>query len=118
MMDPTSSGRGVGEDPQQRLKALRNFDPDSEDSKKALQFLKAHHTVIDPTLAVFEMLMRTGKRPFESFEPGVAKVAPALSTQLRNVGPGPARAEIGEAPFPVPPTPVPALPRTPVPILL
>ncbi len=118
MMDPKNSGRGVGEDPQQRLKALRNFDPDSEDSKKALQFLKAHNTVIDPTLAIFEMFMRTGKRPFESFEPGVAKVAPALSTQLRNAGPGPARAEIGEARFAVLLKSVAALHRAGIPIVV
>jgi len=118
MMDPKSSGRGVREDPQQRLKALRNFDPDSEDSKKALQFLKAHNTVIDPTLTIFEMFMRTGKRPFESFEPGVAKVAQALSTQLRNVGPGPARAEIGEARFAVLLKSVAALHRAGIPIVV
>src|ERR1700674_1162453 len=97
MMNPATPGRGVGGDAQQKLAALRNFNPDSEESKKALQFLKSHNTDIDPTLTVFEMFMRTGKRPFESFEPGVSKVAPALSAQLRNVGPGPAGAEIGEA---------------------
>ena len=101
MMDPGIGGRGSGVDPQKRLAALRNFDPDSEQSRKAIQYLKLHNTVIDPTLAIFEMLMRTGKRPLESFEPGVAKVAPALSAQLRNSGPGAARAELGEARFAV-----------------
>jgi imidazolonepropionase-like amidohydrolase len=101
MMDPATPGRGTGEDPQRRLAALRSFDPDSEDSRKALQFMKAHGTVIDPTLVIFEMFMRTGRTPLESFEPGVLKVAPALSTQLRNSGPGPAGAEMGEARFAV-----------------
>jgi imidazolonepropionase-like amidohydrolase len=101
MMDPGIAGRGNGTDPQKRLTALRNFDPDSEQSRKALQFLKAHNTVVDPTLSIFEMFMRTGKKPLANFEPGVEKVAPALSTQLRNSGPGAARAEVGEARFAV-----------------
>jgi hypothetical protein len=116
MMDPGIPGRGA--DPQQRLKALRDFDPDSEQSRKALQFLKAHNTVIDPTLTIFEMIMRTGKRPFESLEPGVAKVAPALATQLRNVGPGPAGAELGEARFAVSLKAVAALHRAGIPIVV
>jgi len=118
MMDPAIAGRESGAAPQQRLVALRNFDPDSEQSRKALQFLKAHHTVIDPTLTVFEMFMRTGKRPFESLEPGVAKVAPALATQLRNVGPGPAGAELGEARFAVSQKAVAALHRAGIPIVV
>ncbi len=116
MMDPGIPGRGA--DPQQRLKALRDFDPDSEQSRKALQFLKAHNTVIDPTLTVFEMFMRTGKRPFESLEPGVAKVASALATQLRNVGPGPAGAELGEARFAVSLKAIAALHRAGIPIVV
>ena len=99
MMDPTTTGRRGGGDPQERLKVLRSFDPDSEQSRKAMQFLKSHGTVVDPTLTVFEMFMRTGKKPLESFESGVAKVAPALSAQLRNSGPGGAGAELGEARF-------------------
>ena len=118
MMDPATSGRGTGGDPQKRLAALRNFDPNSEESRKALQFLKAHNTVIDPTLTVFEMFMRTGNRPFESLEPGVAKVAPALSTQLRNVGPGAAGAELGEARFAVSLKTVGALHRAGIPIVV
>lgn len=118
MMDPESSARRSGGDPQARLEALRSFDPDSEQSRKALQFLKAHGTVVDPTLTVFEMLMRTGKKPLESFEPGVAKVARALSTQLRNSGPGPTGAELGEARFAALLKTVGALQRAGVPIVV
>src|SRR5207245_9646556 len=118
MMDPDTWCRGTGGDPQKRLAALRNFDPNSDESRKALQFLKAHNTVIDPTLTVFEMFMRTGNRPFESLEPGVAKVAPALSTQLRNVGPGAAGAELGEARFVVSLKTVQALHRAGIPVVV
>jgi hypothetical protein len=116
MMD--SAIRGRGGDPQKRLAALRNFDPDSEESRKALQFLKAHNTVIDPTLTVFEMFMRTGSKSFESLEPGVAKVAPALATQLRNVGPGAAGAEMGDARFAVSLKAVAALHRAGIPVVV
>jgi len=118
MMEPSSSGRGTGQDPGQRLAALRKFDPDSEQSRKALQFLKAHGTVIDPTLTVFEMFLRTGNKPLESFEPGVGKVAPALSAQLRNVGPGPAGAEMGEARFAVSLKTVAALHKAGIPVVV
>ena len=118
MMDPSISGRGAGEERQKRLAALRGFDTDSEQSKKTIQFLKAHNTVVDPTLTLFEMFTRTGNRPFESFEPGVAKVAPALATQLRNVGPGPPGAEMGEARFAAYLKTVAALHREGIPIVV
>jgi Amidohydrolase family len=118
MMDSEGSARRSGGDPQVRLKALRSFDPDSEQSRKAIQFLLAHGTVVDPTLTLSEMFMRTGKKPFESFEPGVAKVAPALSTQLRNSGPGPTGAELGEARFAAWLKTVAALHRAGVPIVV
>ena len=117
MMAPDiPGGRGAANSPE-TLKALQNFDPDSEQSQKAIQFLKSHGTVVDPTLAVFEMFQRTGRKPLESFEPGVAKVAPALSVQLRNVGPGPARADLGQAQFAAELKAVSALHRAGVPIV-
>jgi hypothetical protein len=117
MMAPDiPGGRGAANSPE-TLKAFRNFDPNSEQSHKAIQFLKSHGTVVDPTLAVFEMFQRTGRKPLESFEPGVAKVAPALSVQLRNVGPGPARADLGQAQFAAELKAVSALHRAGVPIV-
>jgi hypothetical protein len=117
MMAPDiPGGRGAANSPE-TLKAFRNFDPNSEQSQKAIQFLKSHGTVVDPTLAVFEMFQRTGRKPLESFEPGVAKVAPALSVQLRNVGPGPARADLGQAQFAAELEAVSALHRAGVPIV-
>jgi imidazolonepropionase-like amidohydrolase len=117
MMAPDiPGGRGAANSPE-TLKAFRNFDPNSEQSQKAIQFLKSHGTVVDPTLAVFEMFQRTGRKPLESFEPGVAKVAPALSVQLRNVGPAPARADLGQAQFAAELKAVSALHRAGVPIV-
>ena len=118
MMAPEIPGGGPAANRPEVLNALRNFDPDSEASRKAIQFLKSHGTVVDPTLTVFEMFQRTGRKPLASFEPGVARVAPALSTQLRNVGPGPARADLGEARFATSLKAVAALHRAGVPIVV
>ena len=118
MMAPEIPARISAANRAEVLNALRNFDPDSESSRKAIQFLKSHGTVVDPTLAVFEMVERTGRKPLESFEPGVAKVAPTLSTQLRNTGPGPAGADLGEARFAAFLKAVAALHRAGVPIVV
>jgi len=116
MMAPgIAGGRGKL---QARADAFHGFDPDSEPSRKALQFLKDHHTVIDPTLTVYEMFQRTGRKPLAAFEPGVAKVAPALATQLRNVGPGAAAADLGEAQFAASLKAVAALHRAGVPVVV
>jgi imidazolonepropionase-like amidohydrolase len=100
------------------LKALRNFDPESEPSRKAIEFLKSHGTVVDPTLALLEMFRRTGRKPLATFEPGARKVAPALATQLQNVGPDPAGADLGEASFAASLKAVAALHRAGVPIVV
>ena len=118
MMAPGIPERGPLANRPEVLNAFRNFDPDSEQSRKAIQFLRAHGTVVDPTLTVFEMGQRTGRKPLASFEPGVAKVAPALSSQLRNVGPGSARADLGEAIFAAGMKAVAALHRAGVPIVV
>jgi imidazolonepropionase-like amidohydrolase len=70
-----------------RLKAQTEIDLNSPESQKALAFLKAHDTVIDPTIALFEFLTANTSKPPASFEPGVLKVAPELAQQLVDVGP-------------------------------
>lgn len=67
------------------MKAVENIDINSPEAKKAIAFLQAHHTVLDPTLAVFEFLTATTAHPTASFEPGVSKVAPELAEQLTDV---------------------------------
>jgi imidazolonepropionase-like amidohydrolase len=78
-----------------RYKATANIDLDSAEAKRALSFLKAHHTVIDPTLALMEFFTATTAKPPASFEPGVNKVAPELAEQLTDVAPPTERSEIG-----------------------
>ena len=57
--------------------------------KYALKFFKEHGTVIDPTAAVLELMLRPMNVAIASFEPGVTKVAPELIVQINKKG-GPA----------------------------
>jgi imidazolonepropionase-like amidohydrolase len=82
-----------------RFKATANIDLASPEAQKALAFLKDHHTVVDPTLALSEFFTATTAKPTASFEPGVNKVAPELAEQLTDVGPPTERSEIGEKVF-------------------
>ena len=59
-----------------RGQPLFEVNLDSPQSKKALAVFKAHGVVIDPTLAVLELMVRPMNKPIESFEPGVKTVAP------------------------------------------
>jgi imidazolonepropionase-like amidohydrolase len=65
-----------------RLKAQGDFDVNSPEAKKAISFLVEHGTVIDPTLALFELYSASSARPVSTFEPGLAKVAPELIEEL------------------------------------
>jgi imidazolonepropionase-like amidohydrolase len=72
----------------QKLQALADADLNSPEAQHAIEFLKQHGTVVDPTLALMEMLFTVGEdRPVTSFEPGVEKVAPELEEQLTHGGP-------------------------------
>jgi imidazolonepropionase-like amidohydrolase len=82
-----------------RRKKLADLDLSSADAEKALSFLKQHHTVVDPTLALMEFFTATTARPPASFEPGVNKVAPELAEQLTDVEPPTERTEIGNKIF-------------------
>jgi imidazolonepropionase-like amidohydrolase len=79
-----------------RRKAIANLDLDSPEAQKALSFLKKHHTVVDPTMALMEFFTATTAKPPASFEPGVTKVAPELAEQLTDVAPPNDRSETGE----------------------
>jgi len=83
----------------ERYKAGADVDLDSAEARKALAFLKEHHTVVDPTMALMEFFTATSAKPPLSFEPGVAKVAPELAEQLTDVGPATERSQIGEKVF-------------------
>jgi imidazolonepropionase-like amidohydrolase len=62
------------------------IDPQSEQVKKVIRILLQHHTVIDPTIALFEILTHPANTPLTSFEPGFAKIAPELQEGLQTMG--------------------------------
>ncbi len=61
--------------------------------------LKRHKTVVDPTLALYELLARPTTQPIESFEPGVRKVARELETPLGGFGSAPEVASFRQRQF-------------------
>jgi imidazolonepropionase-like amidohydrolase len=75
-------------------KAIANLDLDSPDAHKALEFLKDHHTVVDPTIALFELFTATTAKTPASFEPGVEKIASELAPPLTDVEPPSERSEL------------------------
>ncbi len=77
-----------------RLEALSEIDLESDGAKNVIAFLKEHHTVVDPTLVIYEMGTASTEKPFSTFEPGAAKVAPELAQALFDVGPPGENAEL------------------------
>ncbi|HKF68662.1 MAG TPA: amidohydrolase family protein [Vicinamibacterales bacterium] len=51
--------------------------------------LKKHKTVVDPTLALYELLARPLTQPIDTFEPGIRKVARELEAPLSGFGSSP-----------------------------
>ncbi|HMK39613.1 MAG TPA: amidohydrolase family protein [Bacteroidota bacterium] len=73
----------------ERMKALADIDLSSPDALKAIEFLRDHHIVVDPTMVLAEFSTASTDKPVESFEPGAAKIAPELAAQLTDAGPTP-----------------------------
>src|SRR5919205_452817 len=67
-------------------------DFESPEAKEALRFFKAHDTVFDPTLVVFEWLLHPSDVPFAQIEPGAAKLPQELYAPINNTGVPPERA--------------------------
>jgi imidazolonepropionase-like amidohydrolase len=82
-----------------RVQAMIDIDFNSPEAQKAISFLKAHGTVVDPTMALMEFFTGTSAKPPASFEPGVTKVAPELVEQLTDVGPPTERSAAGDQLF-------------------
>ena len=55
---------------------------DSPEVKNVIQVLREHHTVVDPTLALMEIITNSNDTPISTFEPGILKVAPELRELL------------------------------------
>jgi imidazolonepropionase-like amidohydrolase len=81
-----------------RLKAVATVDVNSAEAKKAIAFLVEHGTVVDPTIALFELYSANSANPVATFEPGAQKVAPELAEELSfNAPPSPFSDAVGKA---------------------
>ena len=75
-------------DPPALREALSRLDPDSPRAREVAAQLARRHTVIDPTLALYELEQHTPEE-FARIEPGLQSVAPVLRRLLQNFGPDP-----------------------------
>jgi imidazolonepropionase-like amidohydrolase len=62
----------------ERARFMASVDLKSERAQDTVRFLKEHNIVVDPTVALFELQSVSPAKPYASFEPGVARVAPEL----------------------------------------
>jgi imidazolonepropionase-like amidohydrolase len=60
------------------------FKPDLPEVAEAAKFFREHGTILDPTMTVYELAWHTAGD--NSFEPGIAKVAPELAESLKSSG--------------------------------
>jgi imidazolonepropionase-like amidohydrolase len=64
----------------------QTIDPDSPNVKKVIKLLLEHHVVVDPTLALMEIVTHPLDHPISAFEPGILRVAPELREGLETTG--------------------------------
>ncbi len=69
------------------------------DAEPLITALRARKTVVDPTLALYELLSRPLTQPIEGFEPGIRKVARELETPLGGFGSSPEAAPLRRRQF-------------------
>jgi len=54
--------------------------------ERCLKFLLDHHTVVDPTISLMELVFHQSGQPVSVFEPGILKVTPELREGLESMG--------------------------------
>jgi imidazolonepropionase-like amidohydrolase len=77
----------------------KTIDPDAPNVKNVIKLLLQHHTVVDDTLALMEVILHPLDHPISGFEPGILKVAPELKEALETMGSPPAKADQSAATF-------------------
>ena len=71
-----------------------SLDLQDSSSLAAFDYLKAHHTVIDPTIGVYEMVFRSVKDDILAMEPNYYTLPIPLQALFKNMGMPPAQAEL------------------------
>jgi imidazolonepropionase-like amidohydrolase len=77
----------------------QTIDPDAPNVKRVIKLLLDHHTVVDDTLALMEIILHPLDHPISGFEPGILRVAPELQEALGTMGASPPKAEQSAATF-------------------
>jgi hypothetical protein len=86
---------GLGPDGKPSRTADPVIDTTGPKAKEIIDVMKAHHTVLDPTVALFETQLHT--KPFNELEPGIDHVAPQLYAALNSPAAPAERAHAVEA---------------------
>jgi imidazolonepropionase-like amidohydrolase len=61
-------------------------DLGSPDARRTIRVLLQHHIVLDPTLAIYEMVTHAADQPVASFEPGIAMLPRQLASAIEHSG--------------------------------
>ena len=72
-----------------RFGPLPPIDLKSAAARDGIAFFVSHHTVIGPTIALFEWMWHAQNTPVSDFEPGITHVAPELRDALEHTGVAP-----------------------------
>jgi imidazolonepropionase-like amidohydrolase len=71
-----------------------SFDPRDSANAAVLDYLRAHHTVIDPTMGVYEMVYRSVKDDIREWEPNYYTLPTPLQVLFQNMGMPPEQAKL------------------------
>jgi imidazolonepropionase-like amidohydrolase len=80
--------------PADAAKAMRAVDFDAPEAQKVIKTLAERRTVVDPTVALLEWLWHPQRVPFETIEPGAARLPQALAPAFAGIGVPDDRAEM------------------------
>ena len=80
-----------------KRKADNTVDLDDSSNVAVLDYLKAHHTVIDPTLGVYEMVYRSTADDIREMEPNYTTLPTPLQVLFQNVGMPPEQAKLARS---------------------
>lgn len=69
-----------------KLNEDRSVNWDDPKTKEAIDYVVAHHVVVDATLGVFEMIFRSVKDPITNMEPAYASLPQPLQVLFVNMG--------------------------------
>jgi imidazolonepropionase-like amidohydrolase len=93
---PPEKRSGFAQNP---LEAIPALDFNSPDVRREIALLKDHGIVVDPTLALRELLSHPVVKPVRDFEPGIDHLAPQLIDQTEQSGVSAENAAAGAAYF-------------------